>query len=226
MSWWAKEKIFSIKYFGLKKEVAVISIKIRGNCDLFFCRIRKCRLIFSRGCRSPPPFDLKNFKSNGGNKMDKRPKRSRDKYNPYILHSEKSKNIYRVSFSNIHKMENIKISKKIFDQLDEFEKEDARQIQEIKRHYEQNTVTESTLNKRAFNKPEDVDEIVIKNIYNEKLAKALETLTKDQRRRILLYYDYQLTIEEIARIEGCAKQSVQESIEWGIKKLKKFFEKF
>lgn len=74
--------------------------------------------------------------------MDKRPKRSRDKYNPYILHSEK-----------------------------------------------------------------------LKNIYNKKLAKALETLTKEQRKRILLYYDYQLTMEEIARIEGCAKQSVQESFE-------------
>ena len=158
--------------------------------------------------------------------MDKRPKRSRDKYNPYILHSEKSKNIYRVSFSNIQKIENIKISKKIFAQLDEFEKEDARQIQEIKRHYEQNEVTEITLNKRAFDKPEDVDEIVIKNIYSEKLEQAMKTLTKEQRRRILLYYDYQLTMEEIAKIEGCAKQSVQESIEWGIKKLKKFFEKF
>ena len=123
-------------------------------------------------------------------KMDKRPKRSKDKYNSYIIYSEKSKNIYRVSFSNIHKMENIKISKKIFDQLDEFKKEDARQIQEIKRHYEHNTITESTLNKMEVNKPEDIDEIVIKNIYNEKLAKALETLTKEQRRRILLYYDY------------------------------------
>ena len=226
MKRWTIDKNCSIEYVCAKKEVTVISINDRGHCDLFFCRIRKTKLIFSSGCRSPPLFDLKNFKSNGGNKMDKRPKRSRDKYNPYILHSEKSKNIYRVSFSNIHKMENIKISKKIFDKLDEFEKEDARQIQEIKRHYEQNTVTESTLNKRAVNKSEDVDEIVIKNIYNEKLAKALETLTKEQRRRILLYYDYQLTMEEIARIEGCAKQSVQESIEWGIKKLKKFFEKF
>ena len=70
------------------------------------------------------------------------------------------------------------------------------------------------------------DEIVIKNIYSEKLEQAMQTLTKEQRRRILLYYDYQLTMEEIAKIEGCAKQSVQESIEWGIKKLKKFFEKF
>ena len=158
--------------------------------------------------------------------MDKRPKRSRDKYNPYTLHSDKSKNIYKVTFSNLNKIAKVKISKKIFEQLDEFEKEDARQIQEIKRHYEQNEVTEITLNKRAFNKPEDVDEIVIKNIYSEKLEQAMKTLTKEQRRRILLYYDYQLTMEEIAKIEGCAKQSVQESIEWGIKKLKKFFEKF
>ena len=60
----------------------------------------------------------------------------------------------------------------------------------------------------------------------EELEQALKTLTKEQRRRILLYYDYQLTMEEIAKVESCSKQSVQESIEWGIKKLKKFFEKF
>lgn len=158
--------------------------------------------------------------------MDERPKRSRDKYNPYTLHSKKSENIYKVSFSNSNKIVKIQIPKKIFDELDEFEKEDARQIQEKKRHFEQNDVTEITLNKRAFNKPEDVDEIVIKNIYSKKLSEALGTLTKEQRRRILLYYDYQLSMQEIAKIEGCTKQSIQESIKWGIKKLKKFFGKF
>ncbi len=50
----------------------------------------------------------------------------------------------------------------------------------------------------------------------------MDKLTKQQRRRILLYYDYQLSMEEIARIEGCSKQSVQESIDWGMKKLKNF----
>ena len=226
MSWWTKAKSSSIKYVCPKKEVTIISINFRGNCDLFFCPIRKTTLTIYSGCRSPPKFDLKNFKSNGGNKMDKRPKRSRDKYNPYTLHSDKSKNIYKVSFSYINKKIKIEIPKKIFEQLDEFEKEDARQIQERKRHYEQNTVTEITLNKRAFDRPEDIDEIVIKNIYSKKLEQALKTLTKEQRRRILLYYDYQLTMEEIAKVESCSKQSVQESIEWGIKKLKKFFEKF
>ena len=158
--------------------------------------------------------------------MDQRPKRTRDRENPYILHSEKEKNIYKVTFSKEKKTISVDITEEIFNELDEFEKEDARQIQEIARHNELNTVTEATLNKRAFNKPESIDDIVIKNINNEKLQKELDKLTKEQRRRILLYYDYQLTMEEIATIEGCSKQSIQESIKWGIKKLKKIFEKF
>lgn len=158
--------------------------------------------------------------------MDKRPKRSRDKYNPYTSHSEKAKNIYRVTFSNQNKTINIAITKEIFDELDENEKEDARQIQKIARYNERNIVTESTLNKRVFNKPENVEEIVIRKINNEKLKKAMDKLTKEQRRRILLHYDYQMSLEEIAEIEGRSKQAIQESIEWGMKKLKKIFEKF
>ena len=54
----------------------------------------------------------------------------------------------------------------------------------------------------------------------------MDKLTKEQRRRILLHYDYQMSLEEIAEIEGRSKQAIQESIEWGMKKLKKIFEKF
>lgn len=158
--------------------------------------------------------------------MDERPKRNRDKDNPYILHSDKSKNIYNVTFSNKDTNIKIEISKDIFEELDEFEKEDVRQIRRMERYNEYNFVTENTLNKRAFNKAENVEDIVIKNIYNEKLKKALDKLTKKQKRRILLYYDYQLSLEEIAIIEGCSKQSIQESIIWGMKKLRNFFEKF
>lgn len=158
--------------------------------------------------------------------MDKRPKRTRDKYNPYVLHSEIEKNVYKVTFFNKKEMISIDITKEIFDELNEFEKEDARQIQEIARHNELNAVTENTLNKRAFQKQENIDEIIINKLNNEKLQKAMDKLTKQQRRRILLYYDYQLSMEEIARIEGCSKQSIQESIDWGMKKLKNFFEKF
>lgn len=155
--------------------------------------------------------------------MDKRPKRSRDKYNLYSLNSEKAKGLYEVTFFMGKEKIKVNLSKNLFDQFEEFEKEDARQIRKHKRNDELNTITENTLNKRAINKPDGTDEIVIKKIHNERLARAMEKLTKQQRRRILLYYDYQLTMEEIARIEGCSKQSVQESIEWGIKKLQKYF---
>ena len=158
--------------------------------------------------------------------MDKRPKRIRDKYNPYILYSEAENSVYKVTFFNKKESISIDITKEIFDELDEFEKDDARQIQKIARHNELNVVTETTLNKRAFEKQVNIDEVVINRINNEKLHKAMDKLTKQQRRRILLYYDYQLSMEEIARIECCSKQSIQESIDWGIKKLKKFFGKF
>ena len=155
--------------------------------------------------------------------MDERPKRSRDKYNPYYLNSDKAKGLYEVTFFIGKEKIKVKLSKNIFEQFDEFEKDDARQIRKNKRNNEMNFVTEDNINKRAFIKPESTEDVVIKKIHNERLAKAMDKLTKEQRRRILLYYDYQLTMEEIARIEGCSKQSVQESIEWGIKKLKKYF---
>ena len=46
--------------------------------------------------------------------MDKRPKRTRDKYNPYILHSEIEKNVYKVTFSNKNEMISIDITKEDF----------------------------------------------------------------------------------------------------------------
>ena len=158
--------------------------------------------------------------------MDKRPKRSRDKYNPYNLHSEKAKNIYGITFNNDSKIIDTAINKEIFDEFDEFEKEDARQIQKASRNNELNIVTEQTLNKRTLNKAENIEEIVIKKIYSEKLNKALKKLTEKQRKRILLYYNYQLTLEKIARLDGCSRQSVYESIKWGIKKLKKYLKNF
>ena len=155
--------------------------------------------------------------------MDKRPKRSRDKYNPYSLNSEKAKGLYEVTFFMGKEEIKVNLSQNIFEQFEDFEKEDARQIRKHKRNNELNAITENSLNKRAFIKPESIEEVVIKKINNERLAKAMGKLTKQQRRRILLHFDYQLTMEEIARIEGCSKQSVQESIEWGIKKLRKNF---
>lgn len=45
------------------------------------------------------------------------------------------------------------------------------------------------------------------------------------RRRILLYYDYNLSLSEIAEIEGCSNVAIKYSIDVALRQLKKFFEK-
>ena len=54
---------------------------------------------------------------------NKRPKRRKDKYNPYTLHTEKGK--YYISFTDANNcIQKVLISKKIFDSFNKFELED------------------------------------------------------------------------------------------------------
>ena len=63
----------------------------------------------------------------------------------------------------------------------------------------------------------------MRQILNEELHKAITQLPDTQRRRLVLYYFQQLTYEQIAEVEGCRYQSVQESILSAIEKLRKYF---
>lgn len=55
--------------------------------------------------------------------MDRRPKRRKDKYNPYTLH--KGNERYYVSFiDSNNKFQKIEISQKVFESFNKFELED------------------------------------------------------------------------------------------------------
>ena len=56
---------------------------------------------------------------------------------------------------------------------------------------------------------------------NEQLHRAIAQLPEKQRTRLILYYFGELTYEQIAEMEGCKYQTVQESIYAALKKLKK-----
>lgn len=131
-----------IRFAQFSKFNLFFNLAIQKNIITYFCP------------RAPPRVNSKKFELMGGKKVEQRPKRTRDKENAYILHSEKEKNIYKVTFSNEKKTISVDITEEIFNEFDEFEKEDVRQIQEIARHNELNIVTEATLNRRVFNKPE------------------------------------------------------------------------
>ena len=82
--------------------------------------------------------------------------------------------------------------------------------------------TDSTSDK-ADQKEESLEEEIGRVLLYEELHKAIARLPDTQRRRLVLYYFQQLTYEQIAEMEGCRYQSVQESILSAIKKLRKCF---
>ena len=145
------------------------------------------------------------------------------KVDSYTLEYIEDEDKYYISFEDSAKQEcRIEIEKEIFDIYMSSKKAYIKIKNETSRHLEHSLLSEVDIYKRAFEKSNNVVDIIMQKLESEKLQAAFNKLTKEQRRRILLYYDYQLTMEEIALIEKCSKQSVQESIKWGMKKLKKF----
>ena len=153
---------------------------------------------------------------------NKRPKRRKDKYNPYTLSTDNKK--YYVSFKNVDgKIQKTEVDKAVFEAFDSFELDDISIMNEAERHYEYSELTEETLNRRAVRKEEMIEDIILAVFENEMLLKAICDLTETQRKRLLLYYYEYLTYEQIAKIEGCTKMPVLRSIKKAEEKIKEYF---
>lgn len=93
------------------------------------------------------------------------------------------------------------------------------------RHLEQSELTEETLNHRAADPPEPVDEHVYRRIMYQELHRAIAQLPAVQRRRLLLYYFGGYTYEQIAQMEGCKHPAIMKSVAAAEKNIKKYFSK-
>ena len=152
--------------------------------------------------------------------MGERPKRRKDKYNPYSIYEREGK--YYISFRDGEGRENrFEISKKLYAAFNEFELEDLSYLNLWDRHIEQSEIWEPTLNERALEIPESVEDIVIRNLQNEKLHNAIEQLPEVQKRRIRMYFFEGMTYEEIADAENCKHPAVIKSVKVALDKLKK-----
>lgn len=158
---------------------------------------------------------------------DPRPKRAKNKDNPYTiftvgLNTEHPR--YYLEFTDgQHKYHSLEISWEVFALFDRFELEDKRYLNEVDRHYEHADLTEAEIEQRSFHTAEPLEDTVVRQMLHEELHKAIAQLPDTQRRRLVLYYFQQLTYEQIAEMEGCRYQSVQESILSAIEKLRKYF---
>lgn len=154
--------------------------------------------------------------------MKERPKRRRKKDNPYILNYNGNSKIYTVSFKDVKgNIRIVEINEEIYDCLDKFELNDLSEMNEYDRHIEHSHIYENKINEKAFMKAEKVEDIVEKNIINEKLKNAIGKLPLIQKRRIEMYYFEGLSQREIAEKEGISLRAVQYTLNKAISELKK-----
>lgn len=150
------------------------------------------------------------------------PNRKKDKLNPYTLSVEND--VYYISFTDgqgiFHK---IQINEALYAAFDGFELEDISHLNVVSRHLEQSDLTEETLNHRAVEPPEPVENSVYRKLMYKQLHTAIDSLPAVQRRRTQLYYFGGYTYEQIAQMEGCTKRAVKFSVDAAIKKLRKNF---
>lgn len=155
--------------------------------------------------------------------MNKHKTRNKDKYNPYTL-EVKENDCYILKFRDSrNNLQELIISKEVYDAFDNFELEDISQIHKIRKHIEYSEVYEETLYHRSITETISVEEEVSNKIISEEIKFAINELNDIQKRRIIKYYFYDKTYEEIANEEKCSKVAVKYSIDTAIKNISKKF---
>lgn len=153
--------------------------------------------------------------------MNKHETRNKDKYNPYTL-EVKENNSYILKFKDSRNvLQEILITKEVYDAFDSFELEDISQIHKIRKHIEYNEVYEESLYHRCVAETISVEDEVESKLLSDDLKNAINELNDIQKRRIQKYFFENKTYEEIAREENCTKRAVKFSIDIGIEKISK-----
>jgi len=149
------------------------------------------------------------------------------KKNSYILATETVKGVtkYYVSFVDGQgEKQVVEVSHLIFDEFLKFVKKERNLKRWVERHIEQSDLRDETLLERAFNPPKSVEETVLDEFVNEQIHQAIETLSKTQRQRFILYFEFDFTYQQIADMEGCSFQVVARSIKAAEKNILKYFQ--
>ena len=147
---------------------------------------------------------------------NKRPKRRKDKDNPYTV-------LYRdgkayIMFEDGQKIEQlVEVDDKLFQLFNTFELEDLRHLNIFDRHIEHAWVSEKTLYRRSEQSVKTAEDEAVWNILKEDLYEAIIKLPETQRRRLILRYffdfTYNFSVEQgefvgIMGKSGCGKTTL------------------
>ena len=147
----------------------------------------------------------------------------------YTLKEEAAKGgtKYSISFKDgqgeSHELE---VSEQLFLEFRQMERRNRNLQQWNQRHREFNEVWDETLYRRALRVPKTLDERMIEKERNELFYKAVARLPEIQRRRFLLYYEYDFNFYQIGEMEHCTASAVQKSVSVAREKVKAEIRKY
>lgn len=150
-----------------------------------------------------------------------RPKRRKKKDNPYTLNYLNKEDDYVVLFKDSKGiLQSISVNENIFNAMDRFELDDLSELNEFDNHIEHSDMHENNIYTRSINKPESLEDYIIRKSTYEDLINAINLLPEIQRRRIKKYYFDNKNEYVIAREENASQQAINKSLRQAIQKLK------
>jgi len=148
----------------------------------------------------------------------------------YTLRTEvrgEGETAYFISFTDGQgEFYDLEVSEEFYVEFRQLERKNRNLQQSDWRHREGWDLWDETLYKRAFRVPKSVEELIFDAEQREILRKAIAALPEIQRRRFLLYHEYDFTYTKIGKMEHCRAQSIRQSVLRARKKVKAEIEKY
>ena len=148
----------------------------------------------------------------------------------YTLRTEvcsEGKISYFISFTDGQgEFYDLEVSEAFYIEFRQMERKNRNLQQSDWRHQEASDLWDETLYERAFRVPKSVEELICDTEQREFLRKAILALPEIQRRRFLLYYEYDFNYRQIGEMEHCKPQSIRHSVIRAREKIKAAIEKY
>ena len=120
----------------------------------------------------------------------------------------------------------LEVSEPFFVEFRQMERKNRNLQQSDWRHQEASDLWDETLYKRAFRVPKSVEELIFDAEQRELLRKVISALPEIQRRRFLLYHEYDFNYRQIGEMENCRPQSIRQSVIRAREKIKAEIKKY
>ena len=115
----------------------------------------------------------------------------------------------------------VEVSVEVYEYHDRADHKEENLAHEKRRHWDIREFDEYIIAAEGRTYQETPEQYVCRRETLDELLSMLESCTATQRRRFLLYALDGLSFEQIARLDGCSRSSVQSAIEGVRKKLQK-----